>query len=91
MKYDMINSSFKNIVKLIKHNPYLFEVYTKDDNIYKLRIQEKLMQGKFYYTVQCERLDKKNDQWIEVLAPIEESENDQESLISALNWLNGDK
>lgn len=88
MKYNMENSSFKNIRKLIKHSPLLFEVHTVDDNVYRIKIRERINNGRINYLVDCERLDQKNDEWLQVLVPKKECENEQECLVSALSWIN---
>lgn len=88
LKYNMQNSSFKNISKLITHNPFLFEVHTADGGVYRLKIREQINQGRIIYTADCEKLDRKNDRWLQVLIPKEESGNDQECLIRALSWIN---
>ncbi|HHU51931.1 MAG TPA: hypothetical protein GXZ36_08945 [Firmicutes bacterium] len=87
MKYNMQNSSFKNISKLIKHNPLLFEVHTVDGGVYRLKIREEINQGRIIYSAGCEKLDRKNDQWLQVLIPKEESGNEQECLVRALSWI----
>lgn len=88
MKINMKNSSFKNISKLIRHSPLLFEVHTVEGNVYRLQIREKINNGRIIYSADCEKLDQKNDQWLQVLIPKEESGNEQECLVTALSWIN---